>query len=51
VGNKYVFTSVTFMLGDRKIFSDFIVILYGQKSSRRGCYDDDDDDDDANYLW
>jgi hypothetical protein len=43
------------MFTDIRIFSKFIVILWGQKCSRMGCDDNDDDDNndddnDVNYV-
>jgi len=42
VGKKDGVTSVTFMLRHIRIFSEFIVILWGQRSSRMGCDGDYD---------
>jgi phosphopantothenoylcysteine synthetase/decarboxylase len=64
VGNKDGVISVTFMIRDIRIFSEIIVILWGQRISRMGFDDEDDDDDDdddddydndndndADYVW
>jgi hypothetical protein len=50
VGNKDGVTSVGFIFTDIKIFSKFVVTLWGGRSSRMGCYYDhiDDNDNDAN---
>ena len=50
MGNRDGVTSVAFMLRDITRFSEFIVILWAQRSSRMGC-DDDDDDNDTDYVW
>jgi hypothetical protein len=53
VDNEDGVTSVAFTLREIRIFSEFIVILWGQRSSRIGCNDDDDDDNDndPDYVW